>query len=140
VLIVDTGPLVATADTTDPDHDACVELLETAPGPLLTTGLVIAGAAYLIARQTGPVGEVALYADIIEGRLHVDALTLEDWQRVRELVETYADLGLGGADASIIAIAERHRVREIATLDERHFRVVRPRHRDAFDLVPGAGS
>jgi predicted nucleic acid-binding protein len=136
VLIVDTGPLVASADHDDPDHNACVELLATARGPLLTTGLVVAEVAYLIARQVGPAGEVALYDDIIDGRLQVETLTREDWQRVRELVETYADLGLGGADASIIAVAERFGVRTMATLDERHFRVVRPKHCDAFELLP----
>jgi len=67
VLIVDTGPLVATADRDDPDHAACRELLD-ASSPLTTTGLVIAEAAFLIARQVGPAGEAALMVDIVEGR------------------------------------------------------------------------
>jgi predicted nucleic acid-binding protein len=48
VLIVDTGPLVATADRADRDHAACRALLESDEGPLVTTAMVIAEAAYLI--------------------------------------------------------------------------------------------
>jgi predicted nucleic acid-binding protein len=127
--------LVATSDRDDPDHDACRELLETS-APLVTTGLVIAEAAFLIARQVGPAGEAALVADVAEGRLNVEALTLADWARVHELVETYADLGLGTTDASVIALAERHQVTEVATLDQRHFRVVRPRPRRRVHAAP----
>lgn len=136
MLIVDTGPLVAVADADDPDHGACDELLDTDPGPLVTTALVIAEAGFLIDRQVGADAEAALVADVVEGRIVVETLTARDWQRTLELVRTYADLPLGVTDASLIALAERHRVERIATLDHRHFRVVRPAHRDAFELVP----
>ena len=53
-----------------------------------------------------------------------------------ELVERYADLPLGAADASVIALADRLDIREIATLDHRDFTVVRPRHVDALTLLP----
>ncbi|MGH3031727.1 MAG: hypothetical protein ACRDNE_13385 [Gaiellaceae bacterium] len=42
-----------------------------------------------------------------------------------ELVERYADLPLGAVDASIIATAERLGEVNVATLDRRHFTVVR---------------
>jgi hypothetical protein len=45
-----------------------------------------------------------------------------------DLVETYADLPLGTASASMIVGAERLGVHQVATLDRRHFPVVRPRH------------
>lgn len=48
MLVVDIGPLVATADRADRDHAACRALLEGDEGPLITTALVIAEAAYLI--------------------------------------------------------------------------------------------
>lgn len=53
-----------------------------------------------------------------------------------ELVDRYADLPLGGTDASLVAMAERLALTQVATLDHRHFRVVRPRHVDAFELLP----
>ncbi len=56
--------------------------------------------------------------------------------RIAELVSVYRDLPLGTVDASVVAAAERLGVTEIATLDRRHFGVVRPAHVDAFELLP----
>ena len=50
--------------------------------------------------------------------------------------DRWSATGLGATDASVIAVAERHRAAEIATLDHRHFHVVRPRHVDGFTLLP----
>jgi predicted nucleic acid-binding protein len=63
-------------------------------------------------------------------------VTLADLNRVAELIATYADLPLGAVDASVIAVAERLGVEEIATLDRRHFTVVRARHVNALTLLP----
>ena len=49
---------------------------------------------------------------------------------------TYSSLPLGTTDAWVIAVAERLNVAEMATLDRRHFTVVRPSHVDALMLVP----
>lgn len=136
MLIVDTGPLLATADRSDPAHTSCTTLLQDYAGPLVTTGMVIAEAAYLICRQLGPSAETTLYASIAAGELLVEDLTTGDWARVGELVATYASLPLGGTDASLVAIAERLGASHIATLDRRHFTVVRPHHVEAFELSP----
>lgn len=136
MLIVDTGPLVAVADADDPDHAVCDDLLATDAGPLVTTALVIAEAGFLANRQVGPEAEAALIADVAAGRIIVEALTVADWRRTLELIRTYADLPLGVTDASLVALAERHRAARVATLDHRHFRVVRPSHVDAFVLLP----
>ena len=63
-------------------------------------------------------------------------LTPADWQRVAELIVTYADLRLDAADASIVALAERFNLTAIATLDARDFRVVKPAHCEALTLLP----
>lgn len=59
-----------------------------------------------------------------------------DYQRAIALINTYTDLGLEFVDASIIAVAERHNVTQIATLNHRDFAVVRPAHCGTFELVP----
>jgi hypothetical protein len=66
----------------------------------------------------------------------VEPVADSDWSRIYELMEQYLDLPLGMVDASVIALAERREVDVIATLDQRHFNVVRPRHVEAFRLVP----
>ena len=59
-----------------------------------------------------------------------------DYERMAELVGQYANLDLGAADASIVAIAERMGISQIATVDRRDFSVVRPKHIPAFELLP----
>ena len=100
------------------------------------TALVIAEAAYLLDRELGPDAEAALYTSIIDGDLVIESLGPQDWTRIRDLVTTSADLRLGGTDASLIAIAERLGATRVATLNHRHFTVVRPAHCDALDLIP----
>jgi predicted nucleic acid-binding protein len=59
-----------------------------------------------------------------------------DASRAADLVEQYSDLPLGTADAIVVAVAERFRAVNVATLDRRHFSVVRPAHAAAFTLLP----
>lgn len=135
MLLVDTSVLLAAADNADPDHTSCVRAIE-GESPLVTTVLVIAEAAYLIGRQLGASAEAMFFRAVAAGELQIETLTPTDHRRIAELIETYADLGLGGTDASLIAISERLALTAIATLDRRHFGVVRPSHTAAFELIP----
>lgn len=137
MLLVDTGVFVAAADLDDANHHSCAALIETHPGPLATTALVVAEAGWLIRRQLDIATEAAFYQAIAQDDIGVIDLTARDWARIAELLDTYTDIGLDAADASIIAVAERLDQTTIATLDERDFRIVRPAHVDAFDLLPG---
>ena len=88
MLIVDTGVLVAATDRTDRAHRACVDLLRSTRGPLVTTAMVIAESAYLIERELGPDVEALLYQAIIDRTLHVEALTPDDWRRHTRVSQT----------------------------------------------------
>jgi uncharacterized protein len=52
------------------------------------------------------------------------------------LERQYADLRLGGTDASVAAICERLGIATVATVNLRDFAAVRPRHIPAFVTVP----
>ncbi len=73
---------------------------------------------------------------LADGDLVPIDLSPGDFGRMAELVEQYADLPLGTTDAAVIALTERLGLSEVATLDRRHFSVVRPRHIDALQLLP----
>lgn len=98
--------------------------------------LVISEAAYLLERDLGTGAEIALLGDILDGQLTTICVEPSDWARTIDLVWTYRDMHLGTVDASVVATAERLRVRQIATLDHRQFSVVRPAHVEAFELLP----
>lgn len=136
MLIVDAGPLYAAAATQDNDHRRCVDLLAQAPRPLLVPELVVTEVSYLLSDRIGAHAELSFARAIAIGELVVEPVLDSEWERVAELMEQYIDLPLGMADASLVALAERHGAREIATLDHRHLGVVRPRHVPSFTLLP----
>jgi len=138
VILVDTGPLVALAAPNDPDLHACVQLLQKHGSELHVPAMVIAETSYMIETLLGSAAEEAFLRVFETRRLIAVDATPEDYGRMADLVRKYRDLPLGTADASVVALAERLGVSEVATLDHRHFRVVRPGHVDAFTLLPAS--
>lgn len=136
MIVVDTGVLFAIADQSDADHNASDDLLAAHPGDLAVPTPVIVETSWLIESRLGPAAEASFLHSVTSGELVRVDLDDSDWERAVELVETYADLGLGLVDASVITVAERLRVTTIATLNHRDFTVVRPRHTAAFELLP----
>lgn len=134
--MVDAGPLYAYIDADDHHHRECLDLLETHPGPLLVPILVVTEVAHLVGTRLGVEAEIRFLGDFAAGSLIAEPVAAEDWLRIAELVARYADLPLGTVDASVVAAAERLRTRQLATLDRRHFSVVRPEHIDGFELLP----
>ena len=98
--------------------------------------MVVSEVAYLVATRLGVEPEVRFLGDLASGTLIAEPVAAGDWLRIAELTARYGDLPLGTVDSSVVATAERLRVSEIATLDRRHFSVVRPRHVAAFELLP----
>ncbi|HEX5585129.1 type II toxin-antitoxin system VapC family toxin [Gaiella sp.] len=135
-MLVDAGPLYAYVDADDRHHRASLELLATHPGPLLVPILVVTEVSYLLATRVGVEPEVRFLGDLASGAFSVDHVPAGDWLRIAELVATYRDLSLGTVDASVVAAAERLGIVEVATVDRRHFGVVRPRHVERLALLP----
>lgn len=90
---------------------------------------------YLLGTRLGPEAEVRFLGDLAGGGFAVEPVHPGDWLRVAELVWAYRDLPLGTVDAFVVAAAERLRLSEVATLDRRHFSVVRPAHTAGFTLL-----
>lgn len=86
---------------------------------------MITEVAYLLASRLGTDAEIRFLGDLAAGNLIAEPIAASDWLRIAELVGRYRDLPLGAVDASVIAAAERLHISEIATLDRRHFGVVR---------------
>lgn len=70
------------------------------------------------------------------GAFVVEDLITEDYERADEVLRTYTDLNVGFVDAAVLAVTERLGETKLATLDHRHFGVMRPRHCEALELLP----
>jgi predicted nucleic acid-binding protein len=135
-LILDTGPLYASLDRSDADHAACRALIESIDEPLVIPGPVLVEVDYWIHQRLHPGVLVALLADIEDGAYAVENLHAVDYARVRTLCDRYADSDVGFVDAAVLAIVERLDELKLASLDRRHFTLLRPRHCDALTLLP----
>jgi predicted nucleic acid-binding protein len=134
-LVVDTGVVYAALDRDDAVHDDCAALLGS--GVTVAMPATVPVELDWLGRTRGtPEASAALLMSILEGSVLVVNLDREDYERALSLMIQYADLPLTLVDASVVAVAERLEQDTIATLDRRHFSVVRPLHRDAFTLVP----
>lgn len=134
LAVVDAGPLYATVDADDQDHEACRSVLGRADLRLVIPALVVAEATYFVGRRLGAEVEAQFMRGL--AGLDVEAPTPDDFERMAQLVDTYADFPLGGTDASVVALAERIGSQTVVTLDRRHFAAVKPQHCESFTLLP----
>lgn len=134
IAIVDSGPLLAVANSADPDHEGCLALLEDTRHHLVIPALCVAEVSFILGTRHGP-GVEAMFLRGLQD-FDVRGPSREEWPRISELVAEYADFPLGGTDASVVSLAETVETELIITLDKRHFSAVRPRHCTSFTLTP----
>jgi predicted nucleic acid-binding protein len=135
-LILDTGPLLAALDAADRDHESCAALVTGAAEDLIIPALVLAELDYWCARRLGTDAWLVFLDDVLAGAYRVEPPSIADLTRCRELQAQYRSLKLGVVDASVLALVERLAEPKVATLDQRHFRAVRPAHVDTLQLLP----
>lgn len=135
MVLVDAGPLIALIHKDDEHHERCVAVLRSLSEPLGTVWPALTEAMYLLGFSWK--AQDALW-EMIEREV-VTLLSLErpDLSRMRELMKKYRDLPMDLADAALVAMAEREKVRRIFTLDRRDFEVYRPARLGRFLLIPG---
>jgi len=136
VILIDTSGLLAAIDRAQPAHDAVAAAIAADAGPFPLSPFVLAELDYLLGRRVGTNAQRALLEDVSAGAYRLEPFSHADVRRAGEIIDRYADLAIGLADASIVVIAERLGARDLLTLDERHFRAVLGPHDKPFRLLP----
>ena len=133
-LLLDTGALYALADADDDWHIPVRDFLRAERQSLLVPVTVTPEVAYLMRKRLGAAVERRFAESLAAGEVAVENLTARDLVRCVELLHVYDFLGF--VDASIVAMAERLKLRPLVTTDRRDFARVRPTHVAAFQLLP----
>jgi uncharacterized protein len=136
LIICDTSGLVAAYSARDKRHDPVISVLRSDPGPLVLSPFVLAEVDYLIDTRASVQDELKLLSDVAAGTYRLAEFSSADVALAAGLVERYEDLDIGLADASLVVLAARYRTTRLLTLDEKHFRAIRPMYGDAFVLLP----
>lgn len=136
MIILDTSGVLAAIDASQRDHAAAVGALRAAPSPWLLSPFVLAELDYLLATRVGQAAERAFLAEVGRGVYRLESLDADDIAAAERLIGRHADLQIGLADASLVVLANRYGVRDLLTLDERHFRTLRGPGGRSFRLLP----
>jgi predicted nucleic acid-binding protein len=136
MLLLDTSGLLAAIDAGQTRHAECAAVIAGRPGPFLLSPFVLAELDYLLGSRVGATAQDALLAEVGRGAYRLEPFDAADVDAARKVVAKYREHQIGLADASIVVLAARHRVRDVLTLDQRHFSVVRPLSGRAFRLWP----
>lgn len=136
MIILDTSGLLAAIDASQRHHRAAADVLRRSTEPLLLSPFVLAELDYLLSTRVSGSAAAALLGQVAAGAYRLEPMDAVDVAQAAEVIDRYRDLELGLADASLVVLAARHDVRDILTLDERHFRAVADTRGRPFRILP----
>lgn len=135
MIVADTSGLLAAFGRDQRDHARARAAFESDPGPIVLSPYVLAELDCHLLKLRGTDGELHFLADVA-GAFELATFNRNDVGRAMSVLTKYRDLRVGLADASLVVLAERYDTTRLLTLDERHFRAIRPLHADSFTLLP----
>jgi len=136
MMVLDTIGLLAFIDTGQHRHQDVKRSLEADPGPFLLSPFVAAEVDYLLLDRVGLAAELLFLGEVARGAYRLEGFGPEDVEQAAQVIGRYRELRIGLADASLVVLAARAGTNRLLTLDERHFRAVRPLRGRAFTLLP----
>jgi predicted nucleic acid-binding protein len=136
VIILDTSGMLAAIDASQRRHGAAAAALRAAPPPWVLSPFVLVELDYLLATRVSVEAERALLAEVGRGVYQLEAFGVDEVDAAERVIGRYRDLAIGLADASLVVLAARYGVRDLLTLDERHFRAMRGPNGRPFRILP----
>ncbi len=135
ITLLDTGIVYAMSDEDDSWHERVRSFIGNSDDMLVLPSTAVPEVCYLLNSYLGWKAEYKFLNSLALGELKIEHFNREDLKRINELLKTYSDINIGFVDASIVAVAERLKVRRLLTTDRRHFSIIKPSHCPAFTLL-----
>ena len=136
MILLDTSGLLAAIDESQRQHVASARVLREAAGPFVLSPFVLAELDYLIATRISASASKKLLDRVSTSVFRLECLDAQDIEAAIAVIDRFDDQGLGIADASLVVLADRYDTRDVLTLDERHFRVLRDGKGRPFRVLP----
>ncbi|HEX9593195.1 MAG TPA: PIN domain-containing protein [bacterium] len=121
MILADTGFWLALANRGDRHHAAAKEALGRLDAPLITTWPVMTETCHLLLSHLGTAAQTAFMRSFQGGAFEAFSLRESDAGRIVALMESYADLPMDLADASLVVLAEHLGHGRILSTDRRDF-------------------
>lgn len=136
MILLDTSGLLAWIDGRQSDHERVAHAMKSVAPPYFLSPFILAELDYLLSTKVGFKAECSFLDEVSRGVYRLESFAASDIRRALAVLEQFKDLDIGVADASIVVLAERYRVADVLTLDERHFRPLRHSGKQPFRLIP----
>ncbi len=135
-ILLDTSLLYALNDADDQNHTKSASFLGDLTAQLYLPAPVLPELCYLLHSRLGHPAMRRFLTGLTNSDIELITIDSADLTHIAKILTQYADANLDFTDAAIITLAERLGFERIATFDRRDFAIVRPRHCDAFELLP----
>ncbi len=134
--LIDSGFLYALIDETD-EHSARVsEAIDPLYEPIYLPAPAITETAYFVQKNLGQDGLAKFVTSLRQMEMTIVSPDGQDLDRAGEILNEYLDQDIDFVDAIIMSMAERLNITKILTIDHRHFSLFRPKHCNAFEILP----
>lgn len=135
MILTDASPLISLIDKGQESHLICLDTLKLFRGQMITTWSCFTEAMYFLGELQGWNGQNALWNFVRKDALLLHLPNKFETQRTIELMEKYQDIPMDLADATLVALAESKKLKQIFTLDSDFF-VYRINNKSAFEVFP----
>jgi predicted nucleic acid-binding protein len=138
-VIVDTSAVLALFDEAYEEHSRLASLVANPAVPLVVSPLVAAEADYMLLSRLGDRAARRFAGDIASEAYELAEWSAADHAAALSVMDRSAGPGdyVGVADAANVVLADTYRTTRIMTLDQRHFRTLRPLWgADHFTILP----
>ncbi|MGH8925504.1 MAG: type II toxin-antitoxin system VapC family toxin [Acidimicrobiia bacterium] len=137
MIVLDTSGLLAAIDASQRHHDRARAALQAADPPWLLSPFILAELD--LATRVGQPAERALLAEVGRRVYRLEPFETDDIVEAERIIARHLDLQIGLGDASLVVLSNRYSIRDLLTLDERHFRSMRRAGGGRFRLLPADG-
>ena len=91
---------------------------------------------YLVTKYLGERVVRSFLEDLADGYFTFLTVELEAIDKIVKLMKRYKDLPLGFVYASLVILAESHQIKQILTLDRRHFNLIQSERLKFLEILP----
>ena len=134
IAILDTGPWVALIDRSESRHAESVQWLKNFSGRLYSTEAVLTEVLYLLNFSIS--AQCAALDFVLESVVEIVPSNIKSLQKIKKLMEKYADLPMDFADATIVCLATEARMPNVVTFDRKDFAIYKLSRKQRFTIMP----
>ena len=135
-LVLDTGVIYAALDASDRDHERCANLIANCEETLVIPSPVLVELDYWLRKNATIDVWVTFAEEVRSGAYTLWPADASIVLAAAQLQSKFVDQGLGFVDAAVFCSCEALGERKVATLDQRHFGVLRGVDGRALELLP----